>query len=220
MDDKIALPLLQLDVISDLICPWCYIGKRNLDRALVQIKDFRINLIWRPFQLYPKARPKAHDRNKQIIQKILAAAKDTGIDFAFEKMTGTPNTLDAHRLIRWAGSTGVQHQVVESLFRGHFEQGRDIGEPAVLLDIAAAHHMDTKLLAGLFDSDTDIADTRTDDAAARDLGVTGVPGFLAGGKILLLGAQEPAYLLKFLTRAQERLTAEAQEAETAANSTS
>jgi predicted DsbA family dithiol-disulfide isomerase len=208
---------MQLDVISDVICPWCFIGKRNLDGALTQLRDVRINLMWRPYQLDPKTPPEGYDREtqmqrkfgpdgaKQIYKNIMSAAQGTGINFAFDKITRTPNTLNAHRLIRWAASTQQQHDIAEALFVAYFEKGLDIGDVKILLEIAAAYDMDTQLLADLFASDTDIDTTRNDDAAARDLGIAGVPAFLAGGKFVLSGAQEPAYLLKFIAKAQSKL---------------
>ncbi|MBL6761922.1 MAG: DsbA family oxidoreductase [PS1 clade bacterium] len=211
------LPVLQLDVISDVICPWCFIGKRKLDAALETLEDVRVNLMWRPYQLYPEtpmegadltAKMKqryGEDGAKQMRENIKAAAVGTNINFAFENIKITPNTMNAHRLIRWAASTGQQHAIAEALFSGHFEQGRNIGDVAVLLEIAGQHGMDVPLLAELFASDNDIDATRSDDAAARDLGVHGVPAFLAGGKFLLMGAQEPEYLHRFIAKARDRL---------------
>ena len=215
---------IQLDIISDVICPWCYIGKRNLDRALqdlsAQATDQRVNIMWRPFQLDPQTPPEGYDRatqmqrkfgkdgGKQIYKNILAAANGCGINFAFDKISRTPNTLNAHRVLRWAASTGAQHQVAESLFAAYFEHGQDISDTDILLDIARDNAMDVPLVRQLLASDADMTETRNDDAAARDLGVSGVPAFLVGGKMLLVGAQEPAYLLKFLTRAQEKLRAQ------------
>lgn len=212
-----TLPVMQLDVISDVICPWCFIGKRKLDAALLEISDLRINLMWRPYQLYPDTPPQGVDRKqamvkkfgpdggKQIFKNVLAAAEGTGIEWRFEDIEKTPNTLNAHRLIRWAASTGQQHQIAEALFSAYFEQARDIGQTDVLLDIAATHGLDVALLDRLLAGDADIEATRNDDAAARDLGVHGVPAFLAGGKFLLMGAQEPEYLQRFLTKAREKL---------------
>lgn len=212
-----TLPVLQLDVISDVICPWCYIGKRKLDAALAEITDFRLNLMWRPYQLYPDtpregadlgAKMKARygdEGAKQMRENIKAAAGGTNINFKFENIKITPNTLNAHRLIRWAASTGQQHDIAEALFAGHFEHGQNIGDVSVLLEIAKQFGMDVPLLADLFETDRDIEQTRNDDAAARDLGVHGVPAFLAGSKFLLMGAQEPEYLNKFLTKAYEKL---------------
>ncbi len=210
-------PVLQLDVISDVICPWCFIGKRKLDVALKSLTDLRINLMWRPYQLYPDTPPEGADLTTKIKQRygeegakrmrenIEVAAEGTLINFSFDKIKITPNTLNAHRLIRWAASTGQQHMIVESLFSAHFEQGRNIGDVAVLLEIAGLHEMDVPLLSELFDSENDIEATRNDDAAARDLGVHGVPAFLAGGKFLLMGAQEPEYLNRFIEKARQKL---------------
>ena len=211
------LPVLQLDVISDVICPWCFIGKRKLDAALESLKDVRVNLMWRPYQLYPDTPMEGADLTakmkqrygeegaKQMRENIKAAAEGTNINFAFDKIKITPNTMNAHRLIRWAASTGQQHMIAEALFSAHFEQGRNIGNIAVLLEIAGLHGMDVPLLAELFDGENDIEATRNDDAAARDLGVHGVPAFLAGGKFLLMGAQEPEYLNRFIEKARQKL---------------
>ncbi len=213
-----TLSIVQLDVVSDVICPWCFIGKRKLDAALAEVQGFKINLIWRPFQLNPDTPPEGRDYKDQMVRKfgpdsgrgffktVMEAAEGTGIKWAFEAITRLPNTLNAHRLIRWAASTGQQHDIAEALFSAFFEQAQDIGDVDVLLAIAERHAMDVALLAELFASDYDIEATRNDDAAARDVGVTGVPAFFAGG-FMLMGAQEPAYLAKFLTKAQERLAA-------------
>jgi predicted DsbA family dithiol-disulfide isomerase len=211
------IPVMQLDVISDVICPWCFIGKRKLDAALTQVSDFQINLMWRPYQLDPTTPPEGHDRKQQMIRKfgpdagkqifknVLAAAEGTGINWNFDKITRTPNTLNAHRLIRWAASTGQQHQMAEALFCAYFEEALDIGDLDVLLDIGEAQGLERALLVDLFASDRDVEQTREDDAAARDWGVTGVPAFLAGGKFMLMGAQEPEYLNLFLDKARQKL---------------
>ena len=210
-------PVMQLDVISDVICPWCFIGKRKLDAALAQVSEFQINLMWRPYQLDPTTPPEGHDRKQQMIRKfgpdagkqifknVLSAAEGTGIDWNFEQITRTPNTLNAHRLIRWAASTGKQHQMAEALFQAYFEQALDIGDIGVLLSIGEQQGLERDLLVDLFASDRDIEQTRNDDAAARELGVTGVPAFLAGGKFMLMGAQEPEYLNLFLDKARKKL---------------
>ena len=211
------LPVLQLDVISDVICPWCFIGKRKLDQALSTLEGVRVNLMWRPYQLYPDTPAEGADLTakmkqrygedgvKQMRENIKAAAAGTNIDFSFEKIKITPNTLNAHRLIRWAASTGQQHAIAEALFSAHFEQGQNIGDVVVLLEIAGHQGLDVPLLADLFQGDNDIEATRNDDAAAREMGVQGVPAFLAGGKFLLMGAQEPEYLNRFIAKAREKL---------------
>ena len=211
------LPVLQLDVISDVICPWCFIGKRKLDAALAALEGVQINLMWRPYQLYPDTPMEGADLSakikerygedgvKQMRENIKAAAKGTHINFAFENIKITPNTLNAHRLIRWAASTGQQHAIAEALFSAHFEQGKNVGDVAVLLELAGQHGLDVPLLADLFKGDNDVEATRNDDAAARELGVHGVPAFLAGGKFLLMGAQEPEYLNRFIAKAREKL---------------
>lgn len=213
-------PILQLDVISDVICPWCYIGKRKLDQALSQV-PMQVNLLWRPFQLDPNTPPEGYDRREQMQRKfgtdggkrvgetIHAAAKGTGIEFAFDKIERTPNTLNAHRLLRWAASTGQQHQVAETLFARYFEHGEDISRAEILLDVAGAHGLDVKLIDTLLASDADCQAVREDDARARDLGVSGVPSFLVGSQFLLMGAQDADVLLNFFNKAQAKLAAQA-----------
>ncbi len=212
-----SLPILQLDIISDVICPWCFIGKRKLDMALQQIDDYQINLIWRPYQLDPKTPPEGYDRHLQmqrkfgkngaqaLSQKIIAASAGTNIDFAFEKITRTPNTLNAHRLIRWAGEYGAQHHIAEDLFQRYFEQGQDISDKAVLLEIAAAHNMNVEDIGARFETERDVQAIREDDAAARDMNVTGVPAFLVAGRFMMMGAQEPETLAHYFRRAAAKL---------------
>lgn len=217
--------VLQLDIVSDVICPWCYIGKRKLDQALHQV-DMKVNLAWRPFQLDPTTPAEGVDRQqqmkrkfgeaqaKQIGKNIIVAAQGTGIEFAFDKQRRTPNTLNAHRLIRWAASTGQQHQVAESLFSRYFEYGEDVGREDVLLRIATEHNMDATLIAELLASDADIDTIRNDDARARDFGVSGVPAFLVAGKFMLMGAQDCDVLLNFFRKAKDKLAQQAQKEKT------
>lgn len=211
---------MRIDIVSDTICPWCFIGKRRLERALAQRPDIVFEIGWRPFQLNPDMPAEGMDRRtyvatkfggdaraSQIYQRVRDAGAGDGIDFAFEKIARTPNTLDSHRLIRWAGSAGLQHQVVELLFRRYFLEGRDIGDRAVLTEVAAEAGMDAELVARLLDEGADLDLVREEDKVARDLGIQGVPCFILERKYAVSGAQDPEVFLQVFDRLQQELAA-------------
>ncbi|MCA0204909.1 DsbA family oxidoreductase [Pararhodobacter sp.] len=192
----------KLDIFSDPVCPWCYIGKARLERALEQRPDHPFIIEWHPFMLAPDMPPEGMDRREYLQAKfgppeqvaklhvpILEACEEIGLPLALEKMERNPSTLNAHRLIHWAGLEGRQHAVVSALFRANFAEGRDIGDRAVLLDIAEAAGLDRAMIARLLDSDADVADIRARDAEIRARGLRGVPGFLLGRQYVLSGAQ-------------------------------
>ncbi len=195
--------MITLDVISDPICPWCYIGKAKLDRALEAAPDHPFDLHWRPFQLNPDMPPGGMDRREYLEAKfggregavrvygaIAEAAEEAGLPIDFAAIKRTPNTIDAHRLIRWSRITGNQSAVVAQLFRRYFEAGEDISDHETLADVGASAGMERDLVAKLLASDADLAESREEDAAAREMGVSGVPTFIIGGKYVLQGAQE------------------------------
>ena len=178
----------QLDIISDPICPWCYIGKARLDRALESRPDHTFDIHWRPFQLNPDMPPEGMDRQAylewkfggpdgaaRVYGQIEQTARDTGLDIDFPAITRTPNTLDTHRLIRWARVEGRQTLVVTQLFHRYFRQGQDISDHNVLGEVANTVGMDEALVHRLLDGDADLEETRLEDAKAREMGVTGVP---------------------------------------------
>lgn len=211
---------MRIDIVSDTICPWCFIGKRRLERALAQRPDIQFEIGWRPFQLNPDMPAEGMDRRtyvatkfggddraRQIYQRVRDAGAGDGIAFAFEKIARTPNTLDSHRLIRWAGSAGLQHQVVELLFRRYFLEGGDIGDRAVLTAVAAEAGMDAELVARLLDEGADLDLVREEDKVARDLGIQGVPCFILERKYAVSGAQDPDVFLQVFDRVQEELAA-------------
>lgn len=192
----------KLDIFSDPVCPWCYIGKARLERALEQRPDHPFIIEWHPFMLAPDMPPEGMDRREYLQAKfgppeqvaklhvpILEACEEIGLPLALEKMERNPSTLNAHRLIHWAGLEGRQHAVVSALFRANFAEGRDIGDRTVLLDIAEAAGLDRAMIARLLDSDADVADIRARDAEIRARGLRGVPGFLLGRQYVLSGAQ-------------------------------
>ena len=203
--------MIQIDIFSDPICPWCYIGATYLERALAAwhaaqiaegVQQGEVALRWHPFQLNPDMPPEGMDRRAYLEAKfggqagalkvygeIARRAEDAGIPIDFAAIKRTPSTLDAHRLIHWAGLEGRQTPLAEALFAAYFTQGRDIGDHATLADIAADLGMDRALVARLLDSDADMADIRASDAEAREMGMTGVPTFIVAKKYVLSGAQ-------------------------------
>jgi predicted DsbA family dithiol-disulfide isomerase len=204
---------MQIDVISDTVCPWCYIGKRRLERALSLRPQIEFDVRWRPFQLDPTTPVEGVDRKTYIERKfgssekikpihaaLLKAGEDEGIPFAFEKITRTPNTLNSHRVIRWAHSLGVQDQLVEGLFRAYFVEGADIGQIKILAAIADEVGLDGELVEELLNSDADRESVEREDTMARKIGINGVPTFLIGGTVLVNGAQDAEHLVRVIDR--------------------
>lgn len=194
-----------LDILSDPICPWCYIGKARLDEALRDGPGVTLDIHWRVFQLNPDMPDGGMDRmayleNKfggpqgarEVYGRIEDAVHAAGLPVAFDKITRTPNTLDAHRLIRWARTTGRQQAVVDALFTAYFVEGVDIGDRDALVEIGAGQGMDADLLRRLYAEDADRTLLLNEDALAREMGVTGVPCFVLNETYALVGAQEPA----------------------------
>ena len=197
--------MIKLDILSDPICPWCLIGKTWLDRALEAHPDHPFVVEWHPFQLNPDMPAEGMDRRAyleakfggrdgamQVYGQIAEAAEAAGLAIDWAQITRTPNTLDAHRLIHWAGIEGRQTPMVAALFRAYFMEGRDIGDHAVLAEIAGAVGLDAAMIATLLGGDADAEDIRQRDAHARARGVTGVPTFLIANQHVLVGAQDTA----------------------------
>jgi Predicted dithiol-disulfide isomerase involved in polyketide biosynthesis len=194
--------MIRLDIFSDPVCPWCYIGKAHLDRALETRPDHPFLIEWHPFQLNPDMPPEGMDRRSyletkfggrqaavEVYAQVRAAAEAAGRESDFSAIERTPNTLDAHRLIHWAGLEGRQAAVVSALFRGYFREGLDIGVPEVLADIAGRCGMDRALTLRLLSSDADREDLAARDADARAKGVRAVPTFLVARRHVVPGAQ-------------------------------
>ena len=211
-----------IDVVSDTICPWCFIGKRRLARALAERPDLEFDVRWRAYRLDPtvpaegverKAYLKAKfgdgDRPRAMSEAIRQAGESEEIAFAFDRILKTPNTVDSHRLIRWAGSAGLQDEVVEALFKAYFEDGRDIGDIDVLVEIASETGMDTALVADLLEEGADREIIEREDELAHKMGITGVPTFIFANKYAVSGAHDPETLLELI----DKVAKEAAEAE-------
>jgi predicted DsbA family dithiol-disulfide isomerase len=194
--------MIRLDILSDPICPWCYIGWANLARALEARPDHPFAIEWHPFQLNPDMPADGMDRRTYLAAKfggkdravqaylpVLEHAEKAGLSLHLDAIPRTPNTLDAHRLIHWAGIEGRQTPVVISPFRAYFIDGRDIGDAETLADIAGAAGLDPAMIATLLAGNADAEDIRARDAHARSRGVTGVPTFVIANQHVLTGAQ-------------------------------
>ena len=198
-----------VDIISDPICPWCYIGKRRLDRALEARPGHPFVLRWHPFQLNPDMptegmdrqaylTAKFGDRAAQVYGEIAETAAADGLKIDFDAIPRTPNTLDAHRLILWAEAEGRQTLVANQLFHRYFEKAEDISDHDVLASVADTVGMDGAVVRRLLAGDADRAETIAADTSAREMGVTGVPTFIVGGKYAVPGAQETNVWLKVI----------------------
>ncbi len=194
--------MVRLDIFSDPVCPWCYIGKGLLDRALEGKPEHPFTIEWHPFQLNPDMPPEGvdrgpyleakfggPDRSTQVYARIKEAARLAGLGIDFDAMTRVPNTLDGHRLIHWAGLEGRQGAMVSRLFRAYFREGRDIGDVATLAALAGDAGLDPAMTARLLASDADRDDIRARDTHARSRGVAAVPTFLIANQYALTGAQ-------------------------------
>lgn len=194
--------MIRLDIISDIACPWCYVGKAYLDRALESRPDHPFLIEWHPFQLNPDMPKDGMDRRAYLEAKfggkegavrayapLIGHAEAAGIELNLDRITRQPNTLDAHRLIHWAGLEGRQTAMVSALFRAIWRDGRDVGDPETLLDIAGEVGLDRQMMERLLGSDSDAEDISARDAHARERGVTGVPTFVIANQHVVQGAQ-------------------------------
>jgi predicted DsbA family dithiol-disulfide isomerase len=199
---------LTVDVISDVICPWCYIGKRRLEKAIAAFGRGQVRVRWHPFQLNPHvpregmnrkeyrtAKFGSWERSLALDAQVAAAGRTEGIPFDYAKVMRTPNTLDAHRLIGLADTEGVQDAVVEAVFRAYFVEGRDISQTTVLLDVVAEAGLDRGRAEAVLNSDEGLAAIRAAEEQAHRTGVQGVPYFLINGTLALSGAREPSAFL-------------------------
>jgi predicted DsbA family dithiol-disulfide isomerase len=212
---------IAIDIVSDAVCPWCYVGKRRLEAALAAAgPEYEVMVGWRPFQLNPDMPPGGMDRQEYLAAKfggearargiydrIRAVGDEVGVPFAFERIGRTPNTIDAHRLIDRAGRLDRQDAVVEALFRAYFLDGRDIGDRETLAAIAAAAGLDGAAIRDYLASDDDRQRIAEEDAMARRMGIQGVPCFILNRKYAISGAQEPAVFLQVFQKLKDEAEA-------------
>jgi predicted DsbA family dithiol-disulfide isomerase len=208
---------LTVDVISDVICPWCYVGKRRLEKAIAALNGRAVVRVrWHPFELNPQMPKEGMDRRQYRTAKfgswerslaldaqVTAAGRDAGIAFAFDKIERTPKTLDAHRLVGLADTEGVQDAVVEAIYRAYFTEGKDISRTPTLLDVVAETGLDRNKAAGVLDGDEGVAEIRAAEEQAHRAGVRGVPLFVINSALALSGAREASAFLDAFDRAGE-----------------
>lgn len=200
---------MRIEIYADTICPWCLIGKRRLERALAARPQADLTLQWRAFQLNPNMPPEGMaraeymelkfggaERAKQVYEPVLAAGSAEGLDFAFERMTRTPNTALSHRLVRHAGENGLAEAAMEAVYRAYFLAGEDIGQAEVLAEIGAGLGLVRDEVLAYLEGSQGLLEVLAEDARAREIGIQGVPTFIFDGKYVLSGAHPPEVLFQ------------------------
>ena len=196
--------IITIDVISDVVCPWCFLGYKRLQKALEIIAPLETLIRWHPYQLDPALPPQGKDRSAYLKEKfgstsqsddvhrqLVSLGKADDIEFDFDAIAIAPNTLDAHRVIHWAAQAGpgIQDRVVGGLFSRYFEQGENIGDPAILVQAATESGMQGAVVARLLESDIDRDTVHSEIVMAGKIGVRGVPCFIIDSKYVVMGAQ-------------------------------
>ncbi|HTV34787.1 MAG TPA: DsbA family oxidoreductase [Xanthobacteraceae bacterium] len=208
-----------IEVVSDVVCPWCYIGKRRLEAAMAITPDVDVAINWRPYflndwipregidrQTYLETKFGSAERYGVIAERIAAAAAMEGLPYAPEKISRQPNTLDCHRLILWSRSATDPARVKQRLMELYFAEGADLTDPKVLIKAAADCGMDADLVRRLLASDADVDRIETEATSAKEAGIDGVPCFIFGGHVIVTGAQSPEYLASAIERTAGRHT--------------
>jgi predicted DsbA family dithiol-disulfide isomerase len=207
---------VRIDVVSDVVCPWCFIGKRRLEKAIALNPDISVEVHWRPYFLndwipregisreqYLTTKFGSPERYKGIAQRVAAAASAEGLNYAMDKISRQPNTLDAHRLIRWAERAGKAAEMKQKLMDLYFTEGADLTDRAVLVRAAADIGLEADKIGQALASEQDVAEIEREALSAKEAGIEGVPCFILGGKFAVSGAQAPEYLAEAISRAAE-----------------
>ena len=207
---------VRIDVVSDVVCPWCFIGKHRLEKAMAMKPDIPVEVHWRPYFLndwipregisredYLTAKFGSAERYKGNAQRVLAAAAAEGLNYAIDKINRQPNTTDAHRLIRWAGGIGKAADMKQRLMNLYFTEGADLTNHTVLVQAAADVGLEAEDIRAALASDKDVTEVEREAQSAKDAGIEGVPYFIFGGKFAVSGAQAPEYLAEAIERAAQ-----------------
>jgi predicted DsbA family dithiol-disulfide isomerase len=204
---------VRIDVVSDIVCPWCFIGKHRLEKAIALNPDIPVEVHWRPYFLndwipregisreqYLTTKFGSSERYKGIAQRVSAAAAAEGLTYAMDKISRQPNTLDAHRLIRWADEIGKAAEMKQRLMDLYFTEGADLTSHTVLAQAAADIGLDAEATRKALASDKDVAEIEREALSAKEAGIDGVPCFIFGGKFAISGAQAPEDLAEAIER--------------------
>jgi predicted DsbA family dithiol-disulfide isomerase len=212
-------PSLHIDVVSDVVCPWCFIGKRRLENALSLVPDIAVDINWRPYflnpwipregidrQTYLETKFGSPERYAVIAERVASAAALEGLLYATDAIGRQPNTLDCHRLILWSRSATDPARMKQRLMELYFSEGADLTDPKTLIQAAVDCGMDGDLVRRLLASDADVDRVEDDANAAKEAGIDGVPCFIFGGSVIVTGAQSPEYLASAIERTAGRHT--------------
>ena len=215
---------LHIEMVSDLVCPWCWVGLRRLKGAIALVPELEVEILFRPFELDPtipaggvdyKAYMKqrfgsdqSKDRANQMRDLLVQYGEEEGIPFQFDRITRRPNSFNAHRLVRWAQGQNLGLAAKEALFDAYFSKGQDIGDHEVLVTLAAKIGLDSNLVSDLLAGDADVDSTRQEQNLFRQMGISGVPTYIAHRQIAVQGAESSEKLAKFLKTAHAQMPAE------------
>ncbi len=215
---------LHIEMVSDLVCPWCWVGLRRLNSAIALVPELDVEILFRPFELdgtipaggtdyksYIKARfgsDQSKDRANSMRDALIQYGLDEGIPFEFDRITRRPNSFNAHRLIRWAQGQDLAMEMNESLFEAYFSKGLDIGDHETLVTLAAKVGLDPNIISDLLASDADVDTTRGEQDLFRQMGVSGVPTFIAHRQIAVQGAESAEKIARFLETAAAQMPQE------------
>ena len=202
---------LTVEVVHDLVCPWCYLGTRRLIRTIRRRPDLLVDLVWRPFLLNPDM-PRlgmsrsdyvvrkfgGEDRARRLYTSITEIGRAEGVQFRFDRVRRTPSSVDAHRVVRWSARFGRADEMVEALFAAHFADGRDVGDVSVLCAVAASCGLDPAAARAMLSSDAELDGVHADNLRAHRLGINGVPCFVVAGRHAIAGAQDPEVIERLL----------------------
>jgi predicted DsbA family dithiol-disulfide isomerase len=210
---------LMIDVVSDVVCPWCFIGKKRLEKAIAMRPDIPVEVRWRPYFLNDWIAPAgisrdeyltkkfgSPERYKAIAGRVAAAAQAEGLTYNVDRISRQPNTLDCHRLIMWARNTGDPGRMKQRLMELYFTEGADLTDREVLVKAAGECGMDADLTRELLASDRDVDRVSAEVEQAKQAGIDGVPFFILGGVLAVSGAQDPVYLADAMARARDEQT--------------
>lgn len=215
---------LHIEMVSDLVCPWCWVGLRRLKGAIEMVPELNVEILFRPFELdgtippggtdykaYMKARfgsDQSRDRANSMKDALIQYGQEEGIPFDFDKITRRPNSFNAHRLVRWAQGQELGLQAKEALFDAYFSKGLDIGDHETLVTVAAQIGLDPNIVSDLLASDADVDSTRQEQELFRQMGISGVPTFIAHRQIAVQGAESSEKLARFLQTAAAQMPQE------------